>query len=390
MLFSILMKVLFVTHYSGCYGANVALLNLVIELRHRGVNSVVIIPGLGPIFKDLEANEIDYVVVPFHNWRGHFANQPLRNFIRVISWTLFDFIQALRVRKLIANRGIDLVHTNSSMTFFGALLSKVLKVSHIWHFREFGNNVDYEDCFILPNLLVKSLINTFGGQVVFISKSIQMYYANQLAIRNGFVIYDGVAKLGLSKAFDLAKPKEIINICVVGRLCGAKNQLDVLKGFKHLPAELLSKCKLNIIGDGEEEYERILKQFSADNSLLGRVRFWGFRNDVQSILENMHIGVISSKSEGFGLVTVEYMLNGVIAVASDSGANVELIQHGENGFLYRSGDYFDLAQVLAAVIKNWSMTEELRMTAYARASLLFSVEKNCEAIVDLYHDLLID
>ena len=62
---------------------------------------------------------------------------------------------------------------------------------------------------------------------------------------------------------------------------------------------------------------------------------------LNSIYKNYNIGLMCSKKEGFGRVTVEYISAGLYVIASNTGANPEIIKK-EFGELYKYGDTKDL------------------------------------------------
>ena len=68
---------------------------------------------------------------------------------------------------------------------------------------------------------------------------------------------------------------------------------------------------------------------------------------------------VCSYGEAFGLTTIEAMLSGALVVASDSGANSELIQDKVNGLLFKCDDYLDLSDKLFSSIKEKHFSREI-------------------------------
>ena len=63
------MSVLFVTHYSGFYGANKSLLTLMVLLRERyGINPIVLLPSEGQMCEALKHEGIPYNVSHYYWW----------------------------------------------------------------------------------------------------------------------------------------------------------------------------------------------------------------------------------------------------------------------------------------------------------------------------------
>ena len=86
----------------------------------------------------------------------------------------------------------------------------------------------------------------------------------------------------------------------------------------------------------------------------------------------MHIAVVASKSEAFGRVTIEAMLGGLVVVATDAGANSELIDNGKTGYLYPSGDYHKLYECIYKIQEN---RENMYETAVKSAEICGAVHK---------------
>lgn len=107
--------------------------------------------------------------------------------------------------------------------------------------------------------------------------------------------------------------------------------------------------QFQVIGNGEmmAELEDLIKNKNIDNHvrLLGRLS----RNEVISRLDNSDIFIMISKNEVFGLVYLEAMARGCIAIASKHEGMEGIIVDGYNGFLCEAGNYVELKDILARV-----------------------------------------
>jgi len=134
------MKVVFVTHYSALYGANLSLLNLIDGLKKYNVESFVICPSKGNMTAELEKGNIPFFVLPFKSWMSSSSiisriKSPARLIINMVILPVL----VKQVRKWKA----DIIYTNSSVTPMGAFIAMILKKPHVWHIREFGK-LDYQ------------------------------------------------------------------------------------------------------------------------------------------------------------------------------------------------------------------------------------------------------
>ena len=91
----------------------------------------------------------------------------------------------------------------------------------------------------------------------------------------------------------------------------------------------------------------------------------GYREDVCSLLHEYDCGVMCSRSEGFGRVTAEYMMAGLPVIASDTGANPELVNEGQTGLFYRWGDTSDLAKKIEMLADDALLCERMGLQAAA-------------------------
>lgn len=104
--------------------------------------------------------------------------------------------------------------------------------------------------------------------------------------------------------------------------------------------------------------------------LRGRVIFTGFIGDqsvIFSIYSRSHILLVTSEYEPWGVVVNEALAAGMAVVASHiTGAAIDLIQHGVNGFRFQSGD----ADELEGFMQEASSTETLHRLSASSTVIL--------------------
>lgn len=127
----------------------------------------------------------------------------------------------------------------------------------------------------------------------------------------------------------------------VGRLIQAKNVEVLIKAFEILKREH-SDIALLIVGDGDEreKLEELVKdRHIKDIYFKGYVVF----PDIVQYYKMSDIFVLPSVYEPWGLVVNEAMIMGMpVIVSSAVGCRMDLIQDGENGFIFASNDIGDL------------------------------------------------
>jgi glycosyltransferase involved in cell wall biosynthesis len=140
-------------------------------------------------------------------------------------------------------------------------------------------------------------------------------------------------------------------IFFLGRLHHRKG-VDVLFKAFQLAAEKNSNLKLVIAGEGEEL--ATLRTQAEQTSVADRIHFLGTVRGVDKLwlLQNALGLVLPTRTrETFGLVLLESMACGKPVIGTKLGGILDLVKHGENGFLVAPDDVKDLADALAEIQK---------------------------------------
>ena len=377
-------RVLFISHYAGTGGANLSMLYLILNLKSFGVEALVFIPKHGPIEEAFIKNGIKYEIHHYASLRiadrGFLVNA-FSTILRVAINTFQAVRLGFRLRK-----EIDIIHSNSSLVFFGAFLKLIIRKPLVWHLREFGK-VDYNLVFGLGRKL-SAYCYAKADRVIAISGAMNSFFKENVYEGNNLItLYNGVDESTIVCKFNLAHLSSDgkVKIAIVGGISEAKNQEDLI-----LAVGLMDKLNyhVDIIGGGEEKYMIRLKQLVSENNLGDTVSFLGNKTNIGELLSDYDIGVITSKNEAFGRVTIEYMLAGLAVIGSRAGANPEIILDGENGLLYELGNHEDLAEKIASLVTDEAQRSRLAKNAYETAMQNYTARINAKRVNDIYAKLV--
>jgi glycosyltransferase involved in cell wall biosynthesis len=146
---------------------------------------------------------------------------------------------------------------------------------------------------------------------------------------------------------------------------------------------------LVLVGKGDEkgEEEFKLRERVASLGLEDRVRFLGWRPDVDEIMGCFDIFVLPSLNEGMGRVLVEAMSASLPIVASRVGGIPDLVKDGENGLLVPPADAGALEQAISDLLSDKAKRKSMGETG-KRMCRPYSVEAMVEKIDDLYSRLV--
>lgn len=126
----------------------------------------------------------------------------------------------------------------------------------------------------------------------------------------------------------------------VAEIIANKNQAMLLEAFEHIRKKV-PNAKLLLIGP--EHDDGALRKLIESKGLQNNVLLLGWRNDVPTLLHLSDVYVASSKSEGLGLNLIEAMACDVPVVATKNRGHLEIVSHGENGYLVDINDCEEMA-----------------------------------------------
>jgi glycosyltransferase involved in cell wall biosynthesis len=162
-------------------------------------------------------------------------------------------------------------------------------------------------------------------------------------------------------------------IAYVGQIIPEKGVLQLLDAVGLLVARG-HHVRLDIAGqmtgwapDAVHAYrERVLAR-AAQVDLAGRVRFLGWCEDVETVLQRASVHCCPSQAaqrEGFGITVVEAKRAGLPSVVCPSGALPELVEHERDGWIASGFDAVSIAEGL-----EWLLSDATRLEAAQHAAL---------------------
>lgn len=140
-----------------------------------------------------------------------------------------------------------------------------------------------------------------------------------------------------------------------------------------------------LVGDGPEKY-KLETYVASSRTLSGKVRFWGFKNDIRPFLWGADLFVLpSSNPEPFGLVLLEAMACGLPVIATSAGGPLDIISD-DMGWLVPPRDIDSLCSSILNALDNVSL-RSIGELALTRASL-FDVNKIGNQYLNKYRSLV--
>ncbi|MBI3682347.1 MAG: glycosyltransferase family 4 protein [Acidobacteria bacterium] len=178
------------------------------------------------------------------------------------------------------------------------------------------------------------------------------------------------------------KPLVIGSVCV---LRPEKSLGTLLEAFARLrPQE--SGLTLRITGDGPARQE--LEALGRRLSLQDQFRLEPATSKVAERLREIDIFVLPSLSESFSNSLMEAMACGCATIASRTGGNPELVQGGETGLLFETGNVRELADQLRRLVDDASLRLRLGASASSFVRGRFSRQRAVDNVAAVYRKFL--
>jgi glycosyltransferase involved in cell wall biosynthesis len=166
----------------------------------------------------------------------------------------------------------------------------------------------------------------------------------------------------------------------MGRLSTEKNVEALLRAWRLVRPE---GCVLLIVGDGPL---RGLLQSQAENDVI----WWGYEASLPrrvALLQLAEVFLLPSLVEGLSLALLEAMATGTACVATDAGADGEVLQGGAGIVISTQGVTTQLRTLLPVLRDQPVLTAELGLRARARVQERYTLERNIDALEKLYAEL---
>lgn len=163
--------------------------------------------------------------------------------------------------------------------------------------------------------------------------------------------------------------------------------LDVRKGQEFLIGAVVELHKmypvhLLLVGEGADE-ER-LKEKVSSNGADKYIHFLGRRSDINVILANTDIFVLSSLHEGLPNALMEAMAMGLPCIATDVGGVRQLIDNQNNGLVINVESDDDIREAIEWLISNQEKSEKYGLLAWEKMQKQYKQDKVAKELTSIY------
>ena len=168
----------------------------------------------------------------------------------------------------------------------------------------------------------------------------------------------------------------------MGRVATEKNVEALLQSWRLVA---MQGCRLVIVGEGP--LRSTLQNSYDDDDVL----WWGYEADLATriaLLQCAEVFVLPSLVEGLSLALLEAMASGCACVATDAGADGEVLAGGAGIVMSTLGVTSQLRTLLPVLRDQPVLTRELGRQARTRVLERYTISRNIDALEKLYGELM--
>lgn len=168
----------------------------------------------------------------------------------------------------------------------------------------------------------------------------------------------------------------------MGRIATEKNVEALLRAWKLVQP---SGCKLVVVGDGPMR-QSLMQNYGEDAGIL----WWGHEPEQAvrlALLQLAEVFLLPSLVEGLSLALLEAMASGTACVATDAGADGEVVEGGAGIVISTQGVTTQLRTLLPVLRDQPVLSAELGRRARQRALERYTLTRNIDQLERLYGEL---
>jgi glycosyltransferase involved in cell wall biosynthesis len=171
----------------------------------------------------------------------------------------------------------------------------------------------------------------------------------------------------------------------MGRIANEKNVEALLRSWRQAKN---NNCKLVIVGDGpmKPTLENSFSNLSKDKLI-----WWGAELDLETrvaIMQIAEVFFLPSLVEGLSLSLLEAMSTGTACIATDAGADGEVLDKGAGIVISTDNVAAQLKTIIPILVDHPSFTKDLGKKARDRVIERYTINKNIDSLEKVYIELL--
>lgn len=356
-------RILYLTRTMGLGGTEKVILQLCRSFNQK-FDRIVVCSNGGIHESELERLGINhYTIDDIENKSIHII---IKNIIKLI--------------KIVKTEKIEIIHTHHRMAaFYTRILRGIFKFKFIHTAHNIFNDkrkmtqisLDHANIISVGNCVKNNLLNVYNIN----SKNVTTIY--------NAVELDSTQK-NVVKEIEEYKNKGYFIVGNIGRLSKQKGMEYYIEAANIIKNKNV-KIKFFIIGDGEDKdkLEKLAKSLGVNEQVI----FLGYRSDIQNIMSQLDVIVLSSLWEGLPLTPIESFSVGKTIIATNIDGTNEIVKDNYNGILIEPQNSNEIALAILDLYNNADKLHRLNSNAYSTYKDKFSYDEFINRHLNYYQNI---
>ncbi len=375
-------RILFASWYSGLGGGETDLLSLVGTLDAGKYESHLLLPAEGRLAERWRTQGRHTHIIPYRGASTYFLPAV---------WARFPAVR--RFAELLARERIDLVHSDYHTLPLIAPAAQSLSIPLMWtvHGWWFAPK-PWQRVFFRGLRAVarsKAIRDGFLGKPPFMdAATLPVVYSGVDTKR----FHPGLNGMNLRREIGLSEDANVV--VMVGRFQRVKGH-HIFQAMAENVLAAMPETQFVIAGDdafgarSDQRYrDEILARAESSAVLRERLRYIGFRQDIESLYAAADVVVCPSEFESYGKANLEAMACGRPVVSSRHGGPAETVVEGVTGFLVDSGDAEAMAARVMRLLDDAALRKAMAAAGRQHVEAGFSPEAAAIAYQQIFEELL--
>ncbi|MCG1036614.1 glycosyltransferase [Polaribacter sargassicola] len=287
---------------------------------------------------------------------------------------IFKFINYIK------NNNILIVHAHSTSYFFVFCVKLFYpKINLIWH-DHYGKSQNLDSRKLFP----LNICSYFFKSIISVNNDLKKWAENKLNCSQVYFLHNFAEFTNKSSVTELKgnQGKRIVHLAAFRE---QKDHINLLKAFK-IVIRKYPDYSLHLIGEiHKNDYSEEIKSFIKKNNLTNNVYLYGVCSDIENILKQSDIGVLSSKSEGLPVSLLEYGLAKLPVLVTNVGDCNKVVNHKKAIVIPENSNVF--AEYLIKLIDNDHLREDVSAVLYKYVHDFFSKENFIYKLKKIYFNI---
>lgn len=393
------MRILYLYPARAFGGASKSLIELLDEIKTKGIVGTVICPS-GKASDQFQRAGFDVIHVfglsQFDNTRfGYYRGLRwlilLREFL-LLPFSLFVLIKAKRIVPR-----FDLIHINEAtllpLGVFAKRLFGLPLVVHVRSVQRAGNN--------WRSRYFSYLLRKYADEVICIDETVKQSLAQDLSC---VVVHNGLILRG-DEIQERRMERESVTLGYVGSLLRLKGIYELLEAIQILVIERGYKCKLLVFGENVrdlrglkasvliragfcDDVKKDVENFISRHGLQESIKLMGFAQDVRDIYPLIDILCFPSYLNAAGRPVFEAAFFGIPSLVAMENAPDDAARHEVTALVIEQPVPQSIADALERLIRDDDLRHTMGANARLWAQQYFDMRKNAEQLYRVYSRIL--